>query len=398
MIKPARRRIRLARTVILIAAVASLPVAAAAVGIPRILAHNPPQAHDAGQSPGGHGQSDPPSRPQLTAYQKAGRLVCMAVTSQALAVQIARDDGISCFLLKPGGDIVSSQATTAIAAAAPAKPFLAVDEEGGYVSRIDGDRFGSETAKAMGGLSDAAVRALGKMMGHAVRSVGANLDFAPVLDVDDPENQAIGYEERSFSSDPDVIIRKAGAFASGLHDAGVIATYKHFPGLGRATGPTGGNSDTGTATTPDIGALMMLDLKPYGALLPSQGETAVMVGNMVVPGLTGDATASLSPAAYRLLRADYGFGGVAFTDSLTAGSIGVPAPDAVLAALRAGADLPLLSVPDAQTAESIVQSITAAIRSGSLPASTVDAAMYRIERLRAGLPPASADYSSTSDL
>ena len=108
----------------------------------------------------------------------------------------------------------------------------------------------------------------------------------------------------------------AGAYARGLRDAGLLPVLKHFPGHGHGSG----DSHTGSVTTPPIADLQTTDLVPYRTLT-AQLPVGVMVGHMEVPGLTGSDPASLSPAAYALLRSgDYGgppFNGPVFTDDLS---------------------------------------------------------------------------------
>ena len=167
--------------------------------------------------------------------------------------------------------------------------------------------------------------------GQKMRGMGITVDFAPVADVTtESDDEVIG--DRSFGSDPAKVTEYAGAYARGLWDAGVLPVLKHFPGHGHASG----DSHTGGVTTPPIGDLQNDDLIPYRTLTTAQ-PVAVMVGHMQVPGLTGSDPASLSPAAYNLLRSGgYGgppFGGIVFTDDLSSmGAINqrYSVPDAVL--------------------------------------------------------------------
>ena len=122
--------------------------------------------------------------------------------------------------------------------------------------------------------------------------------------------------DRSFGSDPAQVVDFAGAYAQGLRDAGLLPVLKHFPGHGHASG----DSHAGGVVTPPLADLQDNDLVPYRTLT-TQAPVAVMVGHMQVPGLTGSDPASLSPAAYGLLRSgDYGgppFNGLVFTDDLS---------------------------------------------------------------------------------
>ena len=157
------------------------------------------------------------------------------------------------------------------------------------------------------------VQAVGRSVGQEMSGLGLDMDLAPVADVSDqPADAVIG--DRSFSSDPAQVAADAGAYADGLRSAGITPVFKHFPGMGSASG----NTDQVPATTPALAQLSRSDLLPYRTLLNGQ-PGAVMMANAVVPGLTDGVPASLSAAAVSLLRTDFGFDSVVMTDSLSCG-------------------------------------------------------------------------------
>jgi beta-N-acetylhexosaminidase len=198
------------------------------------------------------------------------------------------------------------------------------------------------------------------------------MDFAPDVDLDGGEavsDNAIG--DRAFSDDPAVVVEYGRAVIDGLLAGGVTPVIKHFPGHGHATG----DSHLGTVTTPPIDQ-MGPDLQPFAELAQVPG-VAVMVGHMQVPGfdvgdvLGAETPASLNPASYGLLRNGVndapGFDGVIYTDDLT----GMQAitdlhsgPEAVVAALLAGADVPLTST--AADVQGSIDAIVAAVSDGRL--------------------------------
>jgi len=250
-------------------------------------------------------------------------------------------------------DDLSNRAGTAL--------LVAVDQEGGQVQRYDkGILVGSQpSAKAMGAMSTAEVEAIGKKTGDGLIALGVNVDLAPVLDVDNGVN-AISTKERSFSKDPNVIIDKAGAFARGLAKGGVKPILKHFPGHGNGSGTD--DSDSSIVTTPNLASLKTTDLVPYQQLA-NLYDSGVMLGNLIVPGLTEDKTpTSLSPATVNLLRANYGFSGFITTDDLTAGSItaqGYDTPTAVSKSLAAGVSAPLFSFTNEGDLQKAIESVKA---------------------------------------
>lgn len=281
---------------------------------------------------------------------------------------------------------------------------VSVDEEGGQVQRLADLTGALPSAREMvATMTPAEVTALFTDHAHKMRDLGITMDFAPDTDLDggaDVSDNAIG--DRAFSADPDVVVEYGHAVIDGLLAGGITPVIKHFPGHGHATG----DSHTGTVSTPpldDLGA----DLQPFVVLGRIPG-VAVMVGHMQVPGLDdgdvhgADTPASLNPASYRLLRD--GVGGtpgtdaVLYTDDLT-GMRAVtdrwPAGDAVVTALRAGADAPLVSSGmDAAALPGVLDAVVAAVGDGSLPVDRLAGAADRICGAPAPVPaPAAPDVA-----
>ena len=317
----------------------------------------------------------------LSARDRLAQLVMAGANpaDERQAMAVVRDDHV-------GGIFVGGNATRlltggrldAVRAAAKLPVLVAVDEEGGRVQRIDALDGNLASARTLAATrSPEQVRSDGLRRGRQLAARGVTMDLAPVADVSAAAaNTVIG--DRSFSPDPTVVTRYAGAFADGLRDAGVVPVLKHFPGHGRANG----DSHQGLVRTPPLAELEKDDLRPYRDLLP-QGMPVVMLGHLDVPGLTGGAPASLSPAAYRLLRGEYGYAGVAMTDDLgamRAVSAKYSLPDAVVKALSAGADVALWSAPE-PTAP-ILDRLEKATRSGELPESRIHESVTRILHLK----------------
>ncbi len=313
----------------------------------------------------------------LSIRQRLAQLVMVGFdpATSGAAARLVRDDQV-------GGLFISGADTTSLrdgeiaaAKSASALPlFVAIDEEGGRVQRVPGPNGRLPSARTMAAtMSPTQVRALATSLGTELRGLGVNVDFAPDADVSDqPANAVIG--DRSFSGSPAVVTGYAGAFAAGLRAAGVLPVLKHFPGHGHAVG----DSHTGPAVDPPLSALTGDDLVPYRTL-PSAGRAGVMVGHLDVPGLTGGVPASLSPAAYDLLRGTYHFDGVAFTDdlgSMAAVTARYDLPDSVLLALRSGADVALW-VTGGDVAD-ILDRLVTATENGTLPVTRVDQAATRV--------------------
>lgn len=311
---------------------------------------------------------------RLPLRRRLAQLVMVGL-NPADTVQLVRNEQVGGLFI--GGSDTASlhNGEIAKAKAAAALPlFVAIDEEGGRVQRIPGPYGRLPSARMMATtMSAPQVQALATSLGTELRGLGVNVDLAPDADVSDqPANAVIG--DRSFGNSPPVVTEYAGAFAAGLRAAGVLPVLKHFPGHGHAVG----DSHTGSAVDPPLSSLLADDLLPYRTL-PSAGRSAVMVGHVEVPGLTGGVPASLAPAAYQLLRTTYNFNGVAFTDDLGS-MIAVTArytlADSVLLALRAGADVALWTT-DSQLPQ-VLDRLTAATASGELPTDRVNQAVTRV--------------------
>jgi beta-N-acetylhexosaminidase len=262
---------------------------------------------------------------------------------------------------------------------------VSVDEEGGRVSRLKSIIGPQPSARVLAAThTPDEVYAIALDRGHEMRGLGITIDFAPVADVTtEPDDEVIG--DRSFGSDPAKVTEYAGAYARGLRDAGILPVLKHFPGHGHGSG----DSHTGAVTTPPLTDLMNDDLVPYRTLTTT-APVAVMVGHLEVPGLTGTDPASLSPAAYQLLRSGgYGgppFNGLVFTDdisSMAAVNQRYGVSDAALKAFQAGADVALWTTTDEVPAA--LDRLEQAVAAGELNMSTVNASLQRVAAMKGPL-------------
>ncbi len=253
--------------------------------------------------------------------------------------------------------------------------FLGVDEEGGNVARLankygfDLPKYKSAAAVGLGVPEDA--YEMGRTIGGYLKDYGFNLDFAPVADVNtNPDNPVIG--SRAFSSDPEIAAQMAAAFARGLREAGILPTFKHFPGHG----DTGEDSHTGMAVT-NRGREEMRSCEWLPFALAGEGDL-VMVGHISAPALTGDDTpATMSRTVVTdILRGELGFSGLVVTDSLAMGAITqyYTPEEAAVAALEAGCDLLLMPEDLPQAMEGILS----ALDSGRL---TLDRIRESVERI-----------------
>ena len=265
--------------------------------------------------------------------------------------------------------------------------FLAVDEEGGSVSRMPEEIDPLPAAYTFGAQGDPALcRELGTVLAARCGALGANLDFASVADVwSNPDNTVIG--KRAFSSDPDTAARMAAETAAGLTDGGVIPVAKHFPGHGDTAADSHYDLPV-VDKTPD--ELEALELIPFRTAVEN-GAPAVMVAHLLVTALDAERPASLSPAVVTgLLREELGFDGVVFTDDLTMGAVTgrYGMGEAAVLAVEAGCDV-LLVCHGQDELRQAYEALLAAVDSGRVTAERLDESVYRILKLK-------SDYALTN--
>ncbi|WP_188780640.1 glycoside hydrolase family 3 N-terminal domain-containing protein [Marmoricola endophyticus] len=311
----------------------------------------------------------------LTARQQAGQRVIWsypgASVPQALLDAATRGEvgGVIFF-----GENIPDKPTVAEAcrrlraahASGPARGLplvLTTDQEGGTVRRLPGAP--EPSAKQVGASPDpaTAARIAGDGAGRNLRSVGMNLNLAPVLDVFREPGNFDDQFGRSFSRDPRVVATCGAAFAAAQRRTGVASTLKHFPGLGAA--PAGANTDlTPVRLDVPLAELRRVDEAPFGEVVRS-GAELVMGSWAIYPALDADRPAGLSSRWLRgELRGRLRFGGVTITDALEAGSLSAYGDDgqrAVLAA-EAGMDMLLASGRDVEQGRAVVDALTASQR------------------------------------
>jgi beta-N-acetylhexosaminidase len=280
-----------------------------------------------------------------------------------------------------------SALTRAMRERADDRPFLiAVDQEGGTVARLVPDNgFPATPSEADLGRQDDPVvaRQAGAATGATLARMGINLNLAPVVDLNvNPTNPSIGALGRSFSADPDVVVELATALIAGLHEAKVLATLKHFPGLGSATGDTDREFVDVTATW------TRRELEPFARLVAADLPDAVMVANALNGQLDTKYPSSLSPATVDVLRGQLGWDGVAITDDLQAGALRDSYFDSeiVRLALVAGNDLLLFAntqLYQADVASQTIDTIVSLIDGGDIDEARINASVARIERMTA---------------
>ena len=235
----------------------------------------------------------------------------------------------------------------AIRDAAPRPQLLCVDQEGGRVQRFRDGYYELPRLENFGRLfgrdRDAALRLAREhawLMASEIRATGVDLSFAPVVDLG-RGNRAIG--DRAFHAEPAIVAEFTRAYVAGMHEAGMAATLKHFPGHGSVLEDT--HFDDAVDPRP-LDALRAEDLVPFVAGIDA-GADAVMMAHVKYPAVAPEP-AGYAPRWIRdILRRDMGFRGVVFSDD-----IGMAAAESaggikarIDAHLDAGCDVVLVCAP-----------------------------------------------------
>lgn len=254
----------------------------------------------------------------------------------------------------------------------PALPlFVAVDQEGGDVASAPWVSPQPAAAEVGGRGDPAEARAIAGRIGEELLRAGVNTNFAPVVDTG--FGAAIG--NRSYGEDPDLVSRMGAAAVEGFEGAGIASAAKHFPNHGPAVADSHRELPVVNHGTETIESF---DLPPFRAAVEA-GVPMVMVGHLLYPAVDAQRPASLSPRWMQVLREDLGFDGVIVTDDLAmAGASGGGTPErAAVEAVKAGADLLIISSPPQQQADAY-DAVVAAVESGEIPEARVRNSVERL--------------------
>jgi beta-N-acetylhexosaminidase len=257
-------------------------------------------------------------------------------------------------------------------------PFIAIDQEGGSVQRLQTGVAQLPGAMALGATrSPALAQDAGESLGGSLRALGFTMNFAPVLDVlSNPSNTALG--TRAFSGDPDLVASLGSAFIRGELDAGIIPVGKHFPGQGGTAGDSHYSLPILSITRDQ---LEKRELVPFRAAIVA-GVPAVMTAHIALPLIaeTADTPATLSHRLLTdILRRSLHFDGIVITDELQMRAIQGHRQigDVAVDALLAGSDM-IMVVWDHRDREEIYAALKAAYASGRLPDAVVERALRHI--------------------
>lgn len=291
----------------------------------------------------------------------------------------------------PATELASTVAGWQQAAAPGPALWIAVDQEGGAVRSLQGEGFEQlPSAREQGALPPAELAGMADRLGAGLHDAGVNLDLAPVVDVvpagTESANPPVGAFDRQYGSTADAVVAAAGTVVDGLAAHGVVATLKHFPGLGRVQQNTDTSADVvDTSTSADDE-----QVAAFARLARSPAAPFVMASTATYALIDPSAEAAFSPVVLTdLLRGRLGFDGVVISDDVgNARAVGeVPPGDRAVRFLAAGGTL-VLTV-DAALVPEMIDAVLARADGDPAFAAHVDAAVRTalLAKARAGLLP-----------
>ncbi len=323
----------------------------------------------------------------MTLREQIGQLFMMGFTGTTVTKDLAS------FLKahQPGGVIFFKRnlesvqqivdLTNGLQKLSPGSPLLiAIDQEGGRVSRLPGEFTIFPPCEQLGRCNSYELAySAAATVAKELRAVGINMNMAPVLDVNsNPDNPVIG--DRSFGATPDIVAEMGLATIAGLQDNKVVACGKHFPGHG----------DTATDShkelpVVDAGLQRFRDVEfpPFQQAI-RHGVASLMTAHVLYRTLDPAAPATLSPAVMqRLLREEFRYDGVLFTDDLEMHAIidhdGIG--EAAVRAFVAGCDV-LLICKDQERVATAMQAMEHAVNDGRITQDRLEQSLARVAQLK----------------
>lgn len=250
--------------------------------------------------------------------------------------------------------------------------FIGIDQEGGAVTRMEDQLIKVPPAEELGKEPIEQAVSLAKQSGIELKDLGFNINFAPVADL------GLTYG-RSFSTNPDEVVRYASAVGKTYDEAGLWYSYKHFPGIGK----TDVDLHADTSVVPvSKETLLNEDTKVFVDLLKqSKPNTyAIMVSHAMYPQIDADHPSSLSKAIITdWLRKDMGYNGVVVTDDMDMGALAkhYTFGDMAVQSILAGSDI-LLVCHEYEHMQEAYNGLMKAVKDGRISKERLDESVKRI--------------------
>ncbi|HEY1487205.1 MAG TPA: glycoside hydrolase family 3 N-terminal domain-containing protein [Micromonosporaceae bacterium] len=276
---------------------------------------------------------------------------------------------------------------TSLRNASSGRLIVSMDMEGGQIARLNpADGFPATKSEAQIGAANdpSETRSWASGMAKSMTSIGVNLDYAPVVDLNlNPHNPAIAELDRSFSSSVNVVVENATEEIKVMRAAGIKTSLKHFPGFGSATG----NTDFGVVDVSKTWRLV--ELQPYQKLIAAGLADSILVTHLINAQLDpARLPASLSkPMITGELRGKLGYRGPVVSDDMQAHALTSKygRAQATGMALEAGMDLLVYcnqQVYDPHIVDETLDTVVGLVRGKHLSEAQIDAAVARVDTLR----------------
>jgi beta-N-acetylhexosaminidase len=275
---------------------------------------------------------------------------------------------------------------------------IAIDQEGGNVIRIRHTPT-LPSALAISKTRDLTVaRRAGLATGRLLKSLGVNVNLAPVVDVSDPDTDRF-LGTRSFGNNPARVSAMTTALALGLQENGILPVAKHFPGHGDASG----DSHLALATNPaDRARLFERDLPPYFSFAKNLKKPwGAMLAHVSFPNVdaTGSPATFSKPIVTGIFRKEVSASALVMTDDIEMAGAGVEKDvgQRAVRAIEAGADMVMIAW-SRRIQTDVLAALSQAVESGRLKRSRIEEALKRIERAKAAYVPENLVLASKEEL
>ncbi|MCK0160153.1 glycoside hydrolase family 3 protein [Allomuricauda sp. F6463D] len=281
------------------------------------------------------------------------------------------------------------------------KLLISIDEEGGLVTRLSSENGFQhhESHQVIGQLNKPdSTKSWAKKMAEELASLGINMNFGPVMDINiNPENPIIGMRERSFSDSVGIVIDNSRIFIEEHINQGVLCVPKHFPGHGSSKNDTHRGMADVTQTWDKS------ELTPYKTLV-DEGLLEVIMTSHVFNEKLDTLPSTLSPKIIdSLLRKNFGFNGVIISDDMQMRAISnfYDFETAIEKAINAGVDVLLFSnnaapcpddennceeIPfDPEIGKKAIDHILKLVKTGKISEKRIEQSYGRIRKLKENL-------------
>lgn len=258
--------------------------------------------------------------------------------------------------------------------------FIAVDEEGGSVSRTPNEFLAIPSAQYIGAFDDENINYnIGKIIADELKQQGYNMDFAPSLDIlSNPYNTVIG--DRSYGETSDIVSRLGIKTMEGIRDSSIVSVIKHFPGHG----DTDVDSHYGLPLVEkSLAELKELELIPFENAIKA-GADAIMISHILLTMIDSENPATMSKEVItNVLRENMEFDGVVITDDMTMGAIieNYDIGEASVKSINAGADI-ILVCHGYENELNVINSIKNAVKNNIISEERINESVYRILKLK----------------